>query len=220
MSSNRQMVIPVRVVNGRGNTNHNQFINPYGEASVLVAGHPPEKETVQLAPYTEDFTLNGDGVTTSMLVDGSTTPQAFEIKTGSRDRLVESLYIELTSTNQLLRNFGDIASALSVGVQLIWETQELGSRVVDTFRRGTDFTRKQKNQFGSGTAAFIVPNAIANNRDSIIPHIHIEDAWGFSYGFRLRGGTEDRVCLLINDNLTGAGDSFTAQATGREWPET
>lgn len=209
---------PVLVRDGSGSTSFLR-INEFGEASILVAGHPPARETVQLEPYTDDFTLNGDGVTTSMLVNGATTRQVFEVSTGSEDKLVESIYIELTATNQLLRNFGGVGSALSNGVQLVWKTQDLGEVVVDTWIRGTDMVRKQANPFGSGTNAFLIPNAIANNQDSIIPHIVVQDAWGFDYGFRLRGGTDDRVCLIVNDNLTSAGSSFTAQATGRRWPE-
>ena len=160
--------------------------------------------------YRKFLTLNADGTTTEMLVDGSTTPQKFYIEASSEnDIYITSLSIIIQGVSlDLGVDFAGSGSALGNGFNIYYEDQN------GLINIGTDFTTNfdfialcQGNpNFGNDGEAFIIPGLTAGNKNNaatgIIPVLDFNEVFGFTYGLKLLRGSNNRLVLEVNDDLT------------------
>ena len=170
---------------------------------------PNDSRDLQII-YRKFLTLNADGTTTEMLVDGSTTPQKFYVEASSEnDIYITSLSIIIQGVGiNLDGDFAGSGSALANGFNIYYEDQN------GLINIGTDFTTNfdfialcQGNpNFGNDGNAFIIPGLTAGNPNKnatgIIPILDFNEVFGFTYGLKLLRGSNNRFVFEINDNLT------------------
>jgi len=172
--------------------------------------YPPITTERQLLIYSTSLTLNNDGVTTDMKVDGSVTTQEFSVQSEVEfDIFITSLsfFIAAELTTADLSEFGG-APRLTNGCQLIHETSDRGEIIIgDDLRTNFDFLRMSglKPNFGLTAAdAFKISQAFSTNDEGFFFILNFSD-YGYdreySGGIRLKGGTNDRLVLKIRDNL-------------------
>lgn len=188
-----------------------------GALETINSGVPVYGERQKQIAY-RDFFKDSAG-SEDMTVDGSTQSIDFIIPahTQACDRYVASISFEILGTNASLSQFGNI-SALTNGVDLIYSNPEAEGGLVNISLTGLktnwEIVRLCKGEpsFGNSTNAFRASNVVGNN-DAFIPFLDFRTVFGFAFGVRLRAGTDDRIILRINDDLTGV-TGFTAVASG------
>lgn len=188
-----------------------------GALEVISSGIPVFGERQKQIAY-RDFFRDSAG-SEDMTVDGSTQSIDFIIPahTAACDRYVSSISFELLGTNASLSQFASI-SALTNGVDLIYSNPEAEGGLVNISLTGLktnwEIVRLCKGEpaFGTGNSAFKASNVVGNN-EAFIPFLDFRTVFGFAFGVRLRAGTDDRIILRINDDLTGV-TGFTAVASG------
>ncbi len=181
-----------------------------GEIEVNYPLNSPQFASV----YREFLTLNNDGVTTSMKVDGLTSPKEFFIQSENDfDIYIASLCFFISAENVIadLNEFG-AAPALLNGCDLEYKTVD--SSLVnfgDSIKINNDFLRLANYQpsFGnrSGTVdrPFLMNNVYSNADNGYMPVIRFTN---FGYepeyrgGLRLQSGSKYRILFRINDNLS------------------
>ena len=170
---------------------------------------PNDSRDLQII-YRKFLTLNADGTTTDMLVNGSTTPQKFYVEASSEnDIYITSLSIIIQGALlDLDQDFAGSNAALTNGFNMYYEDQN------GLINIGTDFTTNfdfialcQGNpNFGNAGEAFIIPGLTAgakkNAATGIIPVLDFNEVFGFTYGLKLLRGSNNRFVFEINDNLT------------------
>jgi len=176
--------------------------------------YPPVEGYGPVTIYKEFLTLNGDGVTTDMRVDGSVTSQDFYIGAPiSSDIYVTSLLFSISAENatMTLNEFANL-TALTNGCQLIFEDSINGDIIIaDSIQ--TNFDLLQMARFSpsyglTSGSVFKVPSAIpgATLPDTIFGVLRFND-YGYEKeyrpGIRLRAGSPDRLTFRINDDITG-----------------
>ena len=196
-------------------------IDGEGTGHVIVHPHPPRNETLTLLPVRERMTLNGDGTTFDMRVDGSVNEQIFSIlpKEGEqqRDRYIASMNIVIADAGATLNKFGSL-NALTNGMSLCWITDECGTVVIaDGLVSNWEFVRLSggKPAYGATTGAFRASN-VSGASEGYLIQIDFDEIFGIKWGFRLRHGTNDRLELVVKDDVTGV-DQFDAICYGSEF---
>lgn len=160
--------------------------------------------------YRSYLTLNGDGTTTSMKVDGSTTPQDFYIEADRNfDTYITVLNFfiaaELTVTD--LSEFGG-APALTNGCQLFYFNQATGTTSInDELKTNFDLLRIcsfYPRYSDGGTGAFKVQQVFSVNDSGFFGVLNFKN-YGYEPeyrgGIRLKVGSNDRLTFRIRDNL-------------------
>ena len=159
--------------------------------------------------YRKFLTLNGDGTTIDMIVDGSTTPQKFYIEASSEnDIYITSLSIIIQGALlDLDQDFAGSNAALTNGFNMYYEDQNglinIGTDLTTNFKF---ITLCQGNpNFGDGTNAFVIPGLTAGGKNQaargIIPILDFNEVFGFTYGLKLLRGSNNRLVLEVNDDL-------------------
>lgn len=197
-------MLPIRVSDEEGN--EAKII----ERGLLVSNHavpaPGAKEFDQL-PFVENISINGDGTSIDLRVDGSITPiSAFVQAIELGDIYIKTANIVIEDTGNInLGDFGNIAGGLTVGLDPFIENKGVKFEITrrplrtsfDLIRVGTlnpslgvdDDAFRIKQQQGSGNTLY---NPI----------------WDFTRlaagneGVRLSAGTKQRLGFVINDDLT------------------
>ena len=211
------MAIDIKIVDGDGSGNRAK-VNDAGYIFTQNSNLPPVDNREQQLLYRQFLTLNGDGTTTDMIVDGSTTPQLFTINAiPDKDIFITSLSILIQGNNLDLGNDFAGGVALTNGVRMYYEDQNgevnIGSGLTTNF----SFTRLcQGNMpFGDNTTAFIK----TDGTPAIFPTLNFKKVFGFTSGLRLLRNTTNKLVLEVNDNLpgtVGATPAFTIIANGFE----
>ena len=159
--------------------------------------------------YRKFLTLNADGTTIDMIVDGSTTPQKFYIEASSEnDIYITSLSIIIQGALlDLDQDFAGSNAALTNGFNMYYEDQNglinIGTDLTTNFKF---ITLCQGNpNFGDGTNAFVIPALTAGGKNQaargIIPILDFNEVFGFTYGLKLLRGSNNRLVLEVNDDL-------------------
>jgi hypothetical protein len=172
--------------------------------------YPPVTNGRQIIVYSKSLTLNNDGVTTDMKVDGSVNNQEFFVQSEENfDIFINSVsfFIAAELTTADLSEFGG-TTQLTNGCQLIHETEDRGQIIIgDNLRTNLDFLRMCGFQPNFGlltTDAFKVSQAFSNNDDGYFFILNFTD-YGYdreySGGIRLKAGKNERLVLKIRDNL-------------------
>lgn len=210
--------------------NKQALIEDGGYIRVQPAPFPPQDDRDKQLIFRQFLTLNGDGTTTDMLVDGSTTPQIFSIDGIARaDIYITSLSFIIAGDGLVLGNdFAGSGAALTNGMRLYYEDNNgevnIGTDLVTNF----DFIRLCQGNpaFADSTLGpFIAPSIQGASgkgvspANGIIPVLDFQRVFGFQYGLKIAKGTTNRLVLEVNDNLTtglGANAAFNIIAYGFE----
>ena len=176
----------------------------------LDSQYPPIIDQQYLSIYSTSLTLNADGTTTDMKVDGSVTNQDFLVRAEADfDIFIQSVsfFIAAELTTADLGEFGG-APALTNGCQLLYESTETG--VIDignSLQTNYDFLRMctLKPAFGITTGdSFKIAQAFSNNDDGYFFILNFRDyGWDKEYtgGLRLKNNSNDKLILRVRDNL-------------------
>jgi hypothetical protein len=206
------MSIRTNIEDGSGN-GYLAKVSPEGFLFTQEAPYPPASEETKITVYREFLTLNNDGTTNDMRVNGSTTPQQFFITAEPDfDVYITTVSFLIADAGASLNEFGGI-SALANGCRFFYEDNNgeinVGTSLVSNF----EFVRlcQGNPSFGGGSSAFLANNVVGTS-EAFIPVFDFRN-FGFKWGLKLSAGSQNRLVLEVNDNVTAI-DAFNAVAYG------
>lgn len=193
---------------------HSLAIEDDGSINVYVIPQPPKEAEQITLPFSEYMTLNGAGVTSSMLVNGATTNQDFYIKAKTYDVYINTIVFEIADAGAVLNQFGALA-ALTNGLEFYYFNQTQGRYVVEgNLKTNYDFVKLANftPAYGTAAAAFQLTNAISA-AEAYVGVIDLEDIFGLQWGLKLVANSTDRIGFTVRDNITGL-DAMTIKVYG------
>lgn len=206
------MSIRTNIEDGEG-TGRLARVSPEGFLYTQEAPYPPAGEKTKLTVYREFLTQNGNGSTTDMRVNGATTSELFYISAEpDYDIYITTVSFLIADAGASLSEFGGI-TALSNGCRFYYEDENgeinIGTNLISNF----EFVRLCQGNpaFGGGTSAFLANNVVGTS-EAFIPVFDFR-LFGFKWGLKLSAGTNNRLVMEINDNVSGI-DAFNAIAYG------
>ena len=206
------MAVKANIEDGSGNGNLAKVSNE-GFLFTQEAPFPPSGEETKITVYREFLTLNNDGTTNDMRVDGSTTSQYFWINAEPNfDIYITTLSFLISDAGAALNEFG-ADPALTNGCRLFYEDNNgeinIGTDLVSNF----EFIRLCQGNpaFGNAADAFRARNIVGAS-EGYIPVFDFRN-FGFRWGLKLKAGTNNRLVMEINDNVSSI-DGFNATAYG------
>ena len=161
--------------------------------------------------FIKNATLDGDGTTVSMRVDGSVTPKDFLIPAeASTDIFIEELRFYGNGNGIKLRNFLSKNSALSTGIEITIKSDDT-TTTLPILKSTEDF--KNKFAFGQGAGGFALD--VEAGGDGFLA------VYSFNNPFIMRvQGTftpqDDFIRIRIQDDLSSGLNSFQFIAKGFE----
>lgn len=191
-------------------------VSPQGFLYTQEAPYPPTDEETKITVYREFLTLNNDGTTTDMRVNGSTTSQEFYIQAEPNvDIYITTVSFIIAGPGATLNEFANLA-ALTNGCRFYYEDNNgeinIGTNLVSNF----EFVRlcQGNPSFGGGASAFLANNVVGTS-EAFIPVFDFRN-FGFKWGLKLTSSTLNRLVLEVNDNLTPSANltGFNAIAYG------
>jgi hypothetical protein len=227
------MAVRSKIVSG----DNEAIVDDGGFLRVVVSGLPLNTTGNKQIIYRRFLTLDNDGSTVEMTVDGSTTPQRFTINAEpDKDIFITSLSIIIIGTGIALGNdFAGSGASLTNGCRLFYKDNVNGEVNIGTqLQTNFDFIRLCQGNpaFNDGAAGaatelgpFIAPSIAGSSgkggsvADGIIPVLDVKSVFGLAFGIRLNADTKDELALEVNDNLStglGANASFNIIAYGFE----
>lgn len=193
-------------------------VDDEGQLNVIVHPHPPIAEQKSALPYRSYFTLNADGSTFDMRVDGSTTQQHFCINASNvYDRYIKTISVVIADVNAALNKFGNLAE-LTNGIEFQWFSQRTGTVVIaDSIKTNFEFIRIAAGNpsFGDGAGAFKANN-VQGSAEGYIPIIDCAVTFGLPYGLRIKKDTTESIQFIIKDDLSTGLDAFNIIGYGLE----
>ena len=206
------MAVKANIEDGSGNGNLAKVSNE-GFLFTQEAPFPPSGEETKITVYREFLTLNNDGTTNDMRVDGSTTSQYFWVNAEPNfDIYITTLSFLISDAGAELDEFGNLPS-LTNGCRLFYEDNNgeinIGTDLVSNF----EFIRLCQGNpaFGNAADAFRARNIVGAS-EGYIPVFDFRN-FGFRWGLKLKAGTNNRLVMEINDNVSSI-DGFNATAYG------
>ena len=206
------MAIKSNIEDGSGKGNLAKVSNE-GFLFTQEAPYPPSGEETKITVYREFLTLNNDGTTNDMRVNGSTTSQYFWINAEPNfDIYITTLSFLISDAGAELDEFGNLA-ALTNGCRLFYEDNNgeinIGTDLVSNF----EFIRlcQGNPSFGNAADAFRARNIVGPS-EGYIPVFDFRN-FGFRWGLKLKAGSTNRLAMEINDNVSAI-DGFNATAYG------
>jgi hypothetical protein len=186
-------------------------VNDSNRVFEMSSTTPPIVEEGRVRIYNEYLTLNGDGTTFDMKVDGSVTPQEFYIQAlPDRDIYISTVTFlvlaELTITD--LSEFAGLNTALTNGCDFFYVDEQVGEiQLTRTITTNFDFVRATQAALSIGIAAndmFKIGNVTSNSDEGFFCLFKFKN-YGYESeyrgGLKLRGGTNERLVFRINDDL-------------------
>jgi hypothetical protein len=212
------------------------IVDDGGFLRVAVSGLPLNSTGNKQIIYRRFLTLENDGSTVEMTVDGSTTSQRFTINAEQdKDIFITSLSFQILGTGITLGDdFAGSGVSLTNGCRLYYEDNVNGEINIGTqLQNNFDFIRLCQGNpaFNNGgdntdTGPFIAPSITSAGggkggsvADGIIPVLDVKSVFGLAFGIRLNADTKDELVLEVNDDLStglGVGASFNIIAYGFE----
>lgn len=198
--------MPIEAIIVDAATGKSAKINGAGEFHVVVRPHPPRDASSIARPFRGRFATAAGS--TDMAVDGSTNVQEFLISpTTGFDTYVKVLSFQIGDAGSLrLDHFGGLGAALANGVEILYQTQDMGEDVVhDGIKTNLEFIRLGLDTYpiGDTTNAFKAETQGGGAEDSYLPTLDLSRLFGLQYGMRLRKGSTDKLVVRVRDNLTG-----------------
>ena len=170
-------------------------------ASVLP--YPPLDVENNIIPFIGNLTVNGDGVTTNLSVDGSVNSiDAFIGPPVNGDLYLTTANILIADSGSIsLNRFGSL-SELTNGIRFFVETAN--ERIITSIplKSNFDFIRVGSLTQGTGgkTDAYQLSNTDASNDDGYNPVIDFTKI--SPLGLRLIKDTQDKIGITISDNIS------------------
>jgi len=205
------------IVDGKG-SGINAEVTPGGYLKTQSSPYPAQDDRDLTFVFRQFLTLNGDGTTNSMLVDGSTTSQRFYIQGEQNDDIyISSLSFLVQGAGIVLGDdFAGSGAALTNGCRLYYEDNNGEVDIATALQTNFDFIRLCQGQpaFNNGdtataTGPFIAPSIAGGGggkggtaADAIIPILNIKDVFGLPFGIKLQRETNHKLVLEVNDNIT------------------
>jgi len=191
--------------------------------ALSVTQFPPDTDEQIVIPVIRPLTVGGDGTTSDLKVDGSTTSiQAFLGADADGDIFITEINIIILGvtggSNALLSDFAAITGGLTNGCVLfrnirgsINELREFPLRTNFDFVSSGTLTAP----IGADGAAFRLKDVLpGNNSFGYNPRLDLR-AINPPFGLRLEALTADKLGIIIQDDLTVADVSaFTINAIG------
>jgi len=210
------MSIPIDITDGT------QKVAIQNEA-LSVTQFPPESETQIMVPVLRPFTVNGDGTTIDLRVDGSTTEiKAFITSDADGDIFITEINVIILGTvgggNALLSDFAAITDGLTNGCIIFRDTKGVLNEIRE-FPLKTNFNWVTIGTLtaatGEDASAFRLQNVLpGNNSFGYNPRLDMR-AISPPFGIHLQALSNDKIGVIIQDDLTGTGVSaFQITAIG------
>ena len=206
------MSIKTNIEDGAGN-GYLAKVSPEGFLFTQEAPYPPSSEETKITVYREFLTLNNDGTTTDMRVDGSTTSQIFYINAEPNfDIYITTVSFLIADAGASLNEFGGI-TALANGCRFYYEDNNGEINIGTSLTSNFEFVRlcQGNPSFGGGNSAFLANNVVGPS-EAFIPVFDFRN-FGFKWGLKLAASSQNRLVLEINDDVTSI-DGFNAVAYG------
>ena len=186
-------------------------VNKDGLLFEIDSTFPPVGEEVQNIIYVQPLTLNNDGITTDMKVDGSTTIQEFYIESeNDYDIIINSVSFFIgAETNVIdLFEFGAINGTLPNGCQLVYESSKYGEIIIgDNLNSNFELLRmcNMNPEFGlTSNEAFEIVQTFSNNDRGYFFILKFSN-YGYESeyrgGLRLKKKEKERLVFKIRDDL-------------------
>jgi len=188
-------------------------VSPEGFLFTQEAPYPPSSEETKITVYREFLTLNNDGTTTDMRVDGSTASQIFYINAEPDfDIYITTVSFLIADAGASLNEFGGI-TALANGCRFYYEDNNGEINIGTSLTSNFEFVRlcQGNPSFGGGNSAFLANNVVGPS-EAFIPVFDFRN-FGFKWGLKLAASSQNRLVLEINDDVTSI-DGFNAVAYG------
>lgn len=206
------MTVPVKILgdNGEGYAR----VTDKG-LLVSVLQYPPLDVPNLEIPFFAQMTVNGDGVTTDLTVNGSVTPiEAFVRSSPRGDIYISTANILIADAGAVALNKFGAQPAMTNGVKFFISTE---NEMIDTslgLKTNHDFIRAGTltQGIGSKTDAYQLANLDPANDDGYNPIIDLTRISG--QGIRLRKNTNDNFGITIRDNLEPV-STFNILLTGK-----
>lgn len=168
-----------------------------------VIPYPPLDVPNKLIPFFGSLTVDGDGVTTSLSVNGSVTPvDAFVGPPVTGDLYITTANVLIADSGAIsLNRFGNLP-ALTNGINFFIETENERLDISISLKTNFDFIRVGTLTVGTGgkTDAYQLASTDAQNDDGYNPVLNFTNV--SPLGIRLRKDTEDKLGICINDDIT------------------
>jgi hypothetical protein len=213
------MSVTNKIIDGHG-SGQIAKVDDGGYLRVQPAPFPPVDDRDTQIIFREFLTLNGNGTTSDMRVNGITAPQLFYIQAQPEfDIYITSLSFLLADTDvsPVLEEFGAL-TALTNGVRLYYEDSNGEIDIAGSLKSNFEIIRLCQGTpaFGSGADGFFAEAVTsgAGNQFAIIPILNFQTIFGFQYGLRLRSSTTNRLVLSVRDNISTGLDAFNIIAYG------
>ena len=209
------MAVRSKIVDG----NNEASVDSRGNLGVQPSSVPASTTDVIQTVFRQFLTIDGDGTTTDLRVDGSaTSQQAFIQAEPGFDIYIKSCAFLIADVTLTLQNFGAIAP-LTNGCRFYYEDLTNGEINIGTsLTSNFEFIRLCNGfpAFYGGTEAFVVNDVRpvgGTDPKGIIPVLDFSSIFGLTDGVKLSSNTKDKLTLEINDNITAI-DVFNIIAYG------
>lgn len=189
---------------------HSLSIEENGAANVYVIPRPPIGDNEQALPFAEYMTLDGLGLTRSMLVNGSVTNQEFFVSAKPFDVYINTVVFEISDATATMNKFGNI-TPLTNGLDFYYFNQESGIYIIESELK-TNYDMVKLANFEPPFGSTALTNALGNS-EAYVGVIDLEDVFGLTWGLKLRANSTDRVGFTVKDNITGI-DSMNIKVYG------
>lgn len=177
--------------------------------------YPPINVDNKVVPFIGTLTVNGDGVTSNLTVDGSSTPvDAFIGPPVFGDLYLTTANVLIADAGAIsLNRFGAINGGLTNGINFFIETANERLDISIALKTNFDFIRVGTLTAGTGgkTDAYQLASTDSSNNDGYNPVLDFTKV--SPIGIRLRSDTEDKLGICINDDLSGVA-TFNIIITG------
>lgn len=159
--------------------------------------------------YREFLTLNGDGTTKSMIVDGTlAVPKNFYITAEPNvDIYVTSLSLFLSAPNQKLKDWGGYTDGLLNGIKIYYEGANGQIVVGNEIKTAFEFVRLAQGNpsFVDSSAAPFIASNVSGSSEGFFQVLDFSKTFGLPYGVRLNTSTVNKVVLQIRDSIANPG---------------
>lgn len=186
-----------------------------GDLLTALIPYPPLDVENRLRPFVGSLTVNGDGVTTELTVNGSVTPvDAFIGPPVDGDLYLTTANVLIADSGTIaLNRFGGITGGLTNGIDFFVELANQRFGFAAAIKTNFDLIRISTltEGLGSKTNAYEMANTDPSNNDGYNPVLDFTKI--SPLGIRLRADTLDKLGICVNDDLTSVA-TFNVVITG------
>ncbi len=183
---------------------YSAVVSDEGELLINQSQAPAVNGPNKIRPFVANVTVNGDGVTSDLTVNGSTTPvDCFVGAVNDGDLYLTTANVVIADAGSVQLNRFGSAAALTNGLDLFYATQEQRYVLATGVSTNFDLLRISTLSKPTGGKAdgFQLANLNSSNNDGYNP---ILDLTRISpIGIRLKKSSTDKLGLRVNDNITG-----------------